>query len=182
MYTSWQDSQTSPPLSDLATGCIRRWWSGRLPRKPPWGSYRPSGRQRRPWGSWELSQSSARSPPWALKHGTPNDYNNTKQPTKHSQHYFGPSQDNPHYTYNMQITLEIAVTHINQNIYSINHHNGMYTPKIAEFIFKSPQANRAPRMRYNKFVDGVHPDPLVTLCWAEEILGAIIHNKHNYTK
>ena len=63
---------------------------------------------------------------------------------KHSQHYFGPSQDNPHYTYNMQITLENAVTHINQNIYSINHHNGMYTPKIAEFIFKSPQANRAP--------------------------------------
>ena len=69
------------PLSDPATGCIRRWWSGRLPRKPPWGSYRPSGGQRRPWGSWELSQSSARSPPWALKHGTPNDYNNTKQPT-----------------------------------------------------------------------------------------------------
>ena len=101
---------------------------------------------------------------------------------KHSQHYFGPSQDNPHYTYNMQITLGNAVTHINQNIYSINHHNGMYTPKIAEFIFKSPQANRAPRMRYNKFVDGVHPDPLVTLCWAEEILGAIIHNRHNYTK
>ena len=61
---------------------------------------------------------------------------------KHSQHYFGPSQDNPHYTYNMQITLENAVTHINQNIYSINHHNGMYTPKIAEFIFKRPLSCR----------------------------------------
>ena len=67
MYTSWQDSQTSPPMSDPATGCIRRWWSGRLPRKPPWGSYRPSGRQRWPWRSWELSQSSARSPPMSLK-------------------------------------------------------------------------------------------------------------------
>ena len=74
----------------------------------------------------------------------------------------------------MQVELENATTLINQKIYKINENNEMYTPKIAEQIFKSPQANRAPCMRYSKFVDGVHPDPLDTLCWAEEVLGAII--------
>ena len=67
-------------------------------------------------------------------------------------------------------------------MYKINENNEMYTPKIAEQIFKRPQANRAPRMRYSKFVDGVHPDPLVTLCWVEEVLGAIIRNIHNNAK
>ena len=82
----------------------------------------------------------------------------------------------------MQVELENATTLINQKIYKINENNEMYTPKIAEQIFKSPQANRAPRMRYSKFVDGVHPDPLVTLCWAEEVLGAIIRNRHKNIK
>ena len=86
---------------------------------------------------------------------------------KHSQHYLGPSSEHPDYTQNMQVELENATTLINQKIYKINENNEMYTPKIAEQIFKSPQANRAPRMRYSKFVDGVHPDPLVSLCWAE---------------
>ena len=80
----------------------------------------------------------------------------------------------------MQVELENATTLINQKIYKINENNEMYTPKIAEQIFKSPQANRAPRMRYSKFVDGVHPDHLVTLCWAEEVLGAIIRKTQKY--
>ena len=101
---------------------------------------------------------------------------------KHSQHYLGPSSEHPDYTQNMQIELKNATTLINQKICKIKENNEMYTPKIAEQIFKSPQANRAPRMRYSKFVDGVHPDPLVTLCWAEEVLGAIIRNRHKNTK
>ena len=82
----------------------------------------------------------------------------------------------------MQVELENATTLINQKIYKINENNEIYTPKIAEQIFKSHQANRAPRMRYSKFVGGVHPDPLVTLCWAEVVLGAIIRNRHKNAK
>ena len=100
---------------------------------------------------------------------------------KHPEHYLGSSPEHPDHTQNMQIELENVVTFINQQIYKITENNKMHTPKIAEQIFKGPQANRAPHMRYSKFVDGVQPDPLITLCWAEEILGAIIRNRHNHT-
>lgn len=82
----------------------------------------------------------------------------------------------PQYS-DMQTNHEKSVTLINQYIYTTNTSNNMHTPRIAEHVFKSPGANRVPRLRVNRFVDGVHPDPLVSVSWASEILDTTILNR-----
>ena len=51
-YISWQASQTSPPLTTPRTGPLRRWRSGRVPRRPATEWSRKLGRRRRLRGSW----------------------------------------------------------------------------------------------------------------------------------
>ena len=126
-------------------------------------------------------------------HGPSHEYQSmehhstTKRTNKHlkqTRHYLRPSPEHIDYTQNMQMELENAVTIINQKSYKINEkQNKMHTSKIAGQILKSPRrANEAQRTCYSKFLNGVHPNPLVTLCWADEIPGAIIRNRHNYTQ
>ena len=81
----------------------------------------------------------------------------------------------------MQHSHESATAIVNQYIYDTNTRNNMHTPKTAEQIFRQASANRRPRVLYGRFQDGVHPDPLVEPCWAEEILNASIQNHHMYT-
>ena len=97
-----------------------------------------------------------------------------KLPTSHTKTLSRPITRIPRLHKNIQIEPENAVRLINQQIYKIHENNKMHTPKTSEHFFKSPQANRDAHMRYSKLVDVMHPDPLVTLSWAESILGVIM--------
>jgi len=72
-----------------------------------------------------------------------------------------------HHNYypDMQYQLEHATVLVNKLITSINSFNSVHTPNIQTQIIKSD--NHSYKYRYNRLVDGIHPNPTVVLKWAK---------------